>query len=282
MKTTNAFQRYTCAAAAFLLLATACSKKDNDVKPPEPTGPVTYLIETITTTADNTTKTDSFVYNNKQQLITIYIPQKDRGPEFTTSYHLTYDDAGKVSKTTTMFKGAATAVGTPTWKDGKVAVLEQSAGATGGDRNWVYEFNSQGQATLIGSKDSLFAPGIVRYFEYTYEGKDVIKQYAYTGPKTHDPQQGNTYTYKYDKGPNPFYAIYKNNPYVHFYSELTSYQVLPSEHNLTYFERGGTIYNFENTYDQQTGLLLAQKATATNGSVVYVTSAKFKYVRIQH
>lgn len=282
MKETNTLGRYACAAVAFLFLATACSKSDSSEPiPVDPVKTSSFLLETVTTTTNGGTKTDSFVYNNKHQLIAIYIPSRAR-PENGQSFEMTYDEAGKVSKTINNSKSGIISVGNPNWKGGKVSIFEQHPECSNClDQSWAYEFNSLGQAVLIGSKDSLFSTNVVRYFENTYEGKDVIKQYVYTGPKENDPARGSAYTFKYDKGTNPFYNIYKNNPYVHFYSELTSVIVMPSEHNLTYFDRSGTIYTFENAYDEKTGLLMTQKATITNPSYTYYQSAKFKYIEVK-
>ncbi|NLR66102.1 hypothetical protein HGH92_17475 [Chitinophaga varians] len=283
MKKTNTLGRYACAAVALLFLATACSKSDNSEPiPVDPVKPGPFLLETVTTTTSSGTKTDSFVYNNKHQLIAIYIPSRMR-PENGQSFEMTYDEAGRVAKTINNSKSGIISVGNPNWKGGKVSIFEQHPECSNCvDQSWSYEFNNLGQVGLIGSKDSLFSTDVVRYFEYTYEGKDVVKEYQYPGgPKVHDPARGYTYTYKYDKGNNPFYTIYKNNPYVHFYSELTSVDVMPSEHNLSYADHAGTTYTYENSYDEKTGLLMTQKVTITNSSSVSYKSARFKYIEVK-
>ncbi|WP_212006324.1 hypothetical protein [Chitinophaga sp. HK235] len=270
--------------AAALLTTMSCSKKDDtSTTPEEEKKPETYLLQTITSTTASGTKVDSFVYNAQNQLLRIYVMSR-MTQQFSRYQTFTYDAAGRVvKKEDTGIKADKTEYlhesDSLVWKDGKISVFQHLPTSSIPYEKIYYEVNSNGQATMLGSKDSIIWGNVIRYTEFTYNGKDVVKS-LYFAQSTNEPTPTTTTTtYTYDNKISPFYSLYRNNPILELYTILISLDILPSEHNLLRKEIGSTICTFENTYDEKNGLLIAQKAITTYNSGPSETNTKFKYIK---
>ncbi|ACU60953.1 hypothetical protein [Chitinophaga pinensis] len=270
-----------------LAIVTLAGCKKNDGPDTNPANPL-YLPVVIYNTANDGSNNlrsavDSIVYNADNTPATLFM-QQIQNQEWRQRIQFGYNERQQCISIRWFSSNELKELDSLTYTGNKITVYKQDPINHRLRDSLFITFNNDNQASLFGSKDTVFEENIkrVRYTELTYSDRNPVKILDHRFDSFFEDATSTTdeLTCTYDNHPNPLYEVFSRNPYIMNIIHQDDNTLSLGKNNLTSLvirNNGGSnsTINFDHHYDAD-GNLSSSQASAVSGEKFGI---EYRYIK---